>query len=114
MNIRIVMLSWHLHRYPLLARVEPRGAWGGSASLTSIVENYTKMAMDVFFFLVRLQCQKFQDVYYTVGKVFQDLSNSILQAHKFLKIQVVNKTKKNMHSFSDCRASWSKELQMGN
>ena len=44
----------------------------------------------------------------------QDLSSGILKAPKFLKFQLVNKKKTNMHSFSDCKSGWSKDLQWEN
>ena len=56
----------------------------------------------------------FWGVWYTVGEVFQDLSDGVLQAPKYLKYQLVSQEKTNLQLFCDCRAWWSKEQQWEN
>ena len=42
-------------------------------------------------------------------RYFQDFSNGIIQAPKYLKCLLVSQENTNMQLFSDCRAWWSKE-----
>ena len=66
-----------------------------------------------FFFVLRLQCWQIWGMYYTVGKVFSRPFYRYITRPQIFKI-LVDKTKRNMRSFSDCKAGWSNEPQWEN
>ena len=65
-------------------------------------------------FVLRLHFKILRACITPLERYFQDLSSGIFKTPKFLKFHLVNKTKTNMHSFSDCRSRWSKEPQWQN
>jgi hypothetical protein len=102
---------------------QSKGGCKGLAPLTSVVENYAKMATFIIIIIITIItsiiiiCNCIIKIYGAFStlleRCFQDLSNGILQASKFL-LFLVGKTKNIRQLFSNCRASSSKKLQWEN